>query len=53
MTETLTSVSTLEFSETVQVRVRPVPVYRKALRLAETGGGTVGEGEGQMSTCHT
>ena len=46
MTETLTSVSTLESSETVQVRVRPVPAYRGAVRLAETvtlGGGTVRE----------
>jgi len=35
VTETLTSVSTLGSSETVQVRVRPVPVYRGAVWLAE------------------
>ena len=56
MTETLTSVSTLESSETVQVRVRPVPVYRGAVRLAEMaklGWGTVEEEKGVVSTCHT
>ena len=48
MTETLTSVSTLECSETVQVRVRPVPAYRGDMWLAEMatlGWGTVEEEE--------
>ena len=56
MTETFTTVSTLECSETVQVKVRPVPAYRGAVRLAEMvtlGWGTVGIEEGQVSTCHT
>ena len=50
MTEALTSVSTLESCETIQVRVRPVPAYREVVWLGETvtrGGGTVEEEEGQ------
>ena len=43
----LPPVSTLECSETVQVRVRPVPAYCGAVRLAEMatlGWGTVERG---------
>ena len=48
---TLSPLSTLEFSVTVQVRVRPVPAYR-VVRLGVTstpGGGTGWEGGRDVS----
>ena len=49
---TLSPLSTLEFSVTVQVRVRPVPAYRAVVRLGETstpGWGTGWEGGRDVS----